>query len=65
VDEKERTQLRSKVANRAVCAHLGIGADDNDAKFARDRLTDALAAYRTVLLKDQQVQISARNESLS
>lgn len=30
----------------AVCAHVGIGADDSVARAARDRLGNALANYR-------------------
>lgn len=30
----------------AVCAHVGMGADDSVARAARDRLGNALANYR-------------------
>ncbi|MFR9728303.1 hypothetical protein ACL03H_03675 [Saccharopolyspora sp. MS10] len=37
---------RSDTSSIAVCAHVGIGADDSVARAARDRLGTALANYR-------------------
>lgn len=39
----------------AVCAHVGIGADDSVARAARDRLGNALANYRRRASNGQQV----------
>lgn len=38
----------------AVCAHVGIGADDSVARAARDRLGNALANYRRRVLVGQR-----------
>ncbi|WP_243794491.1 hypothetical protein [Saccharopolyspora gloriosae] len=37
---------RLDASSVAVCAHVGIGADDAVARAARDRLGNALANYR-------------------
>lgn len=39
----------------AVCAHVGIGADDSVARAARDRLGNALANYRRRVSVGQHV----------
>ena len=41
-----QAEIRVKRAGAAVCAHIGRGADDREAKLARDRLAVALEAYR-------------------
>ncbi|MFD0490987.1 hypothetical protein ACFQ0O_32470 [Saccharopolyspora spinosporotrichia] len=48
---EEKEELRAN-AGGWVCAHLGIGADDAQAKVARDRLANALAAYRARLVPE-------------
>ncbi|QUH04715.1 hypothetical protein HUO13_31590 [Saccharopolyspora erythraea] len=48
---EDEGELRTNVGGW-VCAHLGIGADDAQAKVARDRLTNALAAYRARLVPE-------------
>lgn len=49
VDEKEQDQLRAKSGTGAVCAHIGLGADNEQAKVARDRLAAVLAEYRRAI----------------
>ena len=53
MEDKESAQLEAEAARGAVCAHIGIGAGDEQAKMARDRLADVLAEYRRVLVGEQ------------
>ncbi|GAB3701252.1 hypothetical protein GCM10027597_64920 [Saccharopolyspora tripterygii] len=48
--------VRPKPTGAAVCAHLGIGVDDEQAKLARDRLNKSLANYRVALLAGEQAE---------
>ncbi|WP_344127179.1 hypothetical protein [Saccharopolyspora halophila] len=52
MDEMRETKTRPR-AVAAVCAHLGIGVDDEQAKLARDRLNKSLANYRVALLPEE------------
>lgn len=54
VDETQDVKARPKPTGAAVCAHLGIGVDDEQAKLARDRLNKSLANYRVALLAGEQ-----------
>ena len=58
MDETRETQSRSRAAG-AVCAHLGIGVDDEQAKIARDRLNKSLASYRVALLGEERAEPEA------
>ena len=55
MDETRKTQTRHPAAG-AVCAHLGIGVDDEQAKLARDRLNKSLANYRVALLTEEPAE---------
>lgn len=54
VDETQDVKARPKPTGAAVCAHLGIGVDDEQAKLARDRLNKSLAHYRVALLAGER-----------
>ncbi|MEB3369506.1 hypothetical protein [Saccharopolyspora mangrovi] len=54
MDETQDLQARQKPTGAAVCAHLGIGVDDEQAKLARDRLNKSLAHYRVALLAGER-----------
>ncbi|TWF94442.1 hypothetical protein [Saccharopolyspora dendranthemae] len=56
MDEKQDVNVRHKPTGAAVCAHLGIGVDDEQAKLARDRLNKSLAHYRVALLAGEQAE---------
>ncbi|KAA5830595.1 hypothetical protein ABT337_18880 [Saccharopolyspora hirsuta] len=51
MDEVDEARLRAG-ATKAVCAHIGIGSDEREARIARDRLDRTLAAYRVALLRE-------------
>ncbi|MER7013478.1 hypothetical protein ABT324_18830 [Saccharopolyspora sp. NPDC000359] len=53
MDEVDEVLLRAGAA-KAVCAHIGIGSDEREARVARDRLDRTLAAYRVALLGEAQ-----------
>lgn len=46
VETVKNARPRLDASSVAVCAHVGIGADDAVARAARDRLGNALANYR-------------------
>lgn len=50
MDQVDQQHLRTS-ATKAVCAHIGIGSDEREARAARDRLDRSLAAYRSALLR--------------
>lgn len=53
--ENARPQLTA-----AVCAHVGMGADDSVARAARDRLGNALANYRRRWTAGREAELAAR-----
>ncbi|WP_460957645.1 hypothetical protein [Parasphingorhabdus pacifica] len=53
VEEEKQARLRDEVTGGAVCAHIGLGADNEQAKVARDRLADVLAEYRRAFDKER------------
>ncbi|GAA0522885.1 hypothetical protein GCM10011581_38610 [Saccharopolyspora subtropica] len=59
MDDGETARPQVRAGGGAVCAHIGIGTDDAQARRARDRLADALAAYRTALLEAASTSGSA------
>ncbi|GAB3285270.1 hypothetical protein GCM10027563_17940 [Parasphingorhabdus pacifica] len=53
MEEEKQARLRDEVTGGAVCAHIGLGADNEQAKVARDRLADVLAEYRRAFDKER------------
>lgn len=53
MDEKTKAELRVKAASGAVYAHAERAADESEARVARGRLAEALAAYRRILRQDR------------
>ncbi|RKT88724.1 hypothetical protein SAMN05421805_1011765 [Saccharopolyspora antimicrobica] len=51
MDEVDQPRLQPG-ATKAVCAHIGIGSDEREARIARDRLDRILAAYRMAFQQD-------------
>lgn len=57
VETVKNARPRLDASSVAVCAHVGIGADDSVARAARDRLGNALANYRRHWSADAEPQV--------